>query len=249
MEAMYAERERMRKQEFEHIWVKNLDDVFSDVCTYYDRANIIASLGMWNKWRQRFVSTIDIRPGQKVLDVCAGTNAVGLELLKRESNLQIYAIDRSAAMQKVGRRVAQSKNFHIESIIGDVHYLPFPDNYFDIVTLQWATRHLKVVDVFTEINRILKPGGYFHHCDMLRPKSKIVEELYYTYLKMCLSITAIIFHSGPSAVACKEYFINALRMFYSSEEISKLLSAVGYSDISSRNIFGGMIAFHKACKT
>lgn len=248
MEVMYAERERMRKQEFENIWVNNLDDVFSDVAPYYDRANVVASLGMWSMWRNRFVSTIDIRSGQKVLDVCAGTNAIGIELLGRDPSLKISAIDRSVAMQKVGRHRAQSKGFKIESTIGDVHYLPFPDNYFDIVTLQFATRHLKVVDVFSEINRVLKPGGHFHHCDMLRPKSKVVEELYYAYLKMCLSFTAIIFRSGPSAVACKEYFINVLRRFYSAEELSELLSTVGYSDIKSSSIFGGMIAFHKACK-
>ena len=249
MEAIYTERERVRKQEFEAIWVNNLDDVFSDVAPYYDRANTVASLGMWNTWRNRFVSTIKIRSGMKVLDVCAGTNAIGIALKEREPMLQVFAIDRSVAMQKVGKRVAQSKGLDIESTIGDVHHLPFPDNHFDIVTLQFATRHLKVVDVFSEIRRVLKPGGHFHHCDMLRPKSKIVEELYYTYLKMCLSITAIIFRSGPSALACKEYFINALRKFYSAEELSELLSTVGYSDIKSSNIFGGMIAFHKACKT
>jgi demethylmenaquinone methyltransferase/2-methoxy-6-polyprenyl-1,4-benzoquinol methylase len=248
MEVMYAEKERVRKQEFETIWVNYLDDVFSDVAPYYDRANVVASLGLWNMWRNRFVSTIDTRPGRKVLDVCAGTNAIGIALKEREPTLQVFAIDRSVAMQKVGKRVAQSKGLDIESTIGDVHHLPFPDNHFDIVTLQFATRHLKVVDVFSEIHRVLKPGGYFHHCDMLRPKSKIVEELYYAYLKMCLSFTAIIFRSGPSALACKEYFINALRRFYSSEELSALLSTVGYSDIRSRNIFGGMIAFHKACK-
>ena len=248
MEAIYTEREKVRKQEFENIWVNNLDDVFSDVAPYYDRANVVASLGMWKKWRNRFVSTIDIRSGLKVLDVCAGTNAIGIALKEREPSLQVFAIDRSVAMQKVGRQVSQSKGLNIESTIGDVHHLPFPDNHFDIVTLQWATRHLKVVDVFSEIRRVLKPGGHFHHCDMLRPKSKIVEELYYTYLKMCLSITAMIFRSSPSALACKEYFINALRRFYSSEELSELLSTIGYSNIMSSNIFGGMIAFHKARK-
>ena len=54
MEAIYTERERIRKQEFENIWVNNLDDVFSDVAPYYDRANVVASLGMWNMWRQPF---------------------------------------------------------------------------------------------------------------------------------------------------------------------------------------------------
>ena len=76
--------------------------------------------------------------------MCAGTNAIGIELLGRDPSLKIIAIDRSVAMQKVGNHRAQSKGFNIESTIGDVHHLPFPDNYFDIVTLQFATRHLKV---------------------------------------------------------------------------------------------------------
>jgi demethylmenaquinone methyltransferase/2-methoxy-6-polyprenyl-1,4-benzoquinol methylase len=151
-------------------------------------------------------------------------------------------------MLEYGNQLAQKKGFQIDSVLGDAHCLPFPDNYFDVVTLSWASRHLRVIDAFAEIRRVLKHGGYFYHCDMLRPNSKIVGELYFTYLKICLPFVALIFRSGPDAVACKDYFIRTLRMFYSSDELSELLSTSAYSDISSNSIFGGMIAFHKACK-
>jgi SAM-dependent methyltransferase len=58
------------------------------------------------------------------------------------------------------------------------HVLPFPDNHFDVVTLQYASRHLRVDRVFGEILRVLKPGGRFHHCDMLRPGNPLMERLY-----------------------------------------------------------------------
>jgi len=245
----FLDREIIRKQEFEGIWSNELDDVFADVAAYYDRVNIIASLGLLNRWLQRFVSTIDTRPGQKVLDVCAGTNVIGRALLSREPSLDVHAIDKSVAMQEVGQRLAREKGFTIKSTIGDVHRLPFPDNHFDIVTLQWASRHLQIVDVFSEINRVLKPGGYFYHCDMLRPKEKLVAELYYAYLRISVPIVAFMFRSGPAALACRNYFIDAIRMFYSSEELSELLSRIGYSNISKKDILGGMIGLHKACKT
>jgi demethylmenaquinone methyltransferase/2-methoxy-6-polyprenyl-1,4-benzoquinol methylase len=245
----FLDREIIRKQEFEGIWTNELDDVFADVAAYYDRVNIIASLGLLNRWLQRFVSTIDTQPGQKVLDVCAGTNVIGRALLSREPGLDVHAIDKSVAMQEVGQRLAREKGFTIKSTIGDVHRLPFPDNHFDIVTLQWASRHLQIVDVFSEINRVLKPGGYFYHCDMLRPKVKFVAELYYAYLRISVPIVAFIFRSGPAALACRNYFIDAIRMFYSSEELSELLSRIGYSNISKKDILGGMIGLHKACKT
>ena len=144
----FLDREIIRKQEFEEIWSNLLDDVFADVAAYYDRVNMVASLGLLNKWRQRFISTIDTCPGQRALDVCAGTNVIGRALLSREPSLDVHAIDKSVAMQEVGQRLAREKGFTIKSTIGDVHRLPFPDNHFDIVTLQWASRHLQIVDVF-----------------------------------------------------------------------------------------------------
>ncbi|MBI5048080.1 MAG: class I SAM-dependent methyltransferase [Deltaproteobacteria bacterium] len=243
------EKENARKKAFESIWNNDLDAVFSDVAAYYDRANIFASLGLMNSLRSRFISTIDIKPDYKVLDVCAGTNAIGIKLLKKQQNLTVYAVDRSIAMQKVGRNLAQRHGFHINGLISDVHHLPFPDNYFDVVTLQWATRHLRVIKVFSEIKRVLKPGGYFYHCDMLRPANKFIEEIYCLYLKACLPLIARAFRSGSTSLKCQPYFIQSIRMFYSTEELSHVLLELGYSNIIGRSILGGTVAFHKACKT
>ncbi len=244
----FLDREILRKQEFESIWVNKLDDVFADVAAYYDRVNIIASLGLLNRWRNKFVATIDTSPGQKVLDVCAGTNVIGRALLRKEPSLDVQAMDKSAAMQEVGQDLAKKQGVTIKSTIGDVHTLPFPDNHFDIVTLQWASRHLQIVNVFSEINRVLKPGGKFYHCDMLRPKQKFIAELYYAYLSISVPVVAFLFRSGPAALDCRRYFIEAIRMFYSSDELSELLATIGYTDISKKDILGGMIGLHKARK-
>jgi demethylmenaquinone methyltransferase/2-methoxy-6-polyprenyl-1,4-benzoquinol methylase len=243
-----ATREIAREEQFNHVWSNHLDDVFADVAPYYDKANYIASLGLWGWFLDQFMATIDVRPGQRVLDVCAGTNAVGIALLEREPSLEVHAIDRSAAMQQVGRRNARAKGLRIESVIGDVHTLPFPDGRFDVVTLQFASRHLRVRRVFAEIRRVLKPGGRFHHCDMLRPANRTVESLYYAYLRFCLWFTGLLFGSGRAALDCKEYFINALQMFYSAEELCALLQDLGYRDVAARTVLAGMLGFHRAAK-
>lgn len=248
MSYCYAGKETAREEAFQSIWSNDLDAVFSDVARYYDRANIFATLGLLNRLRDRFISTIDIQPHHKVLDVCAGTNVIGINLLKRQPNLDVYAVDRSVAMQEVGRHRAQRHGFRIKASICDVHRLPFPDNYFDVVTLQWATRHLRVIDVFSEIKRVLKPGGHFHHCDMLRPANKLVEETYYLYLKACMSIIPRAFRSGPASLKCRNYFIQAIRMFYSTEELSTMLSELGFSHIIGNSVLGGTVGFHKARK-
>jgi demethylmenaquinone methyltransferase/2-methoxy-6-polyprenyl-1,4-benzoquinol methylase len=243
-----ATREIAREERFNVVWTQELNDVFADVAPYYDRANYIASLGLWGWFLRKFMDTVDVRPGERALDVCAGTNAIGIALLKREPGLEVHAIDRSAAMQEVGRQRAEAEGFRIQSVIDDVHTLPYPDNSFDIATLQFASRHLRIRRVAAEIRRVLKPGGRFYHCDMLRPGNRTVERLYYAYLRFCLWFTGFLFRSGPAALNCKEYFIQALQMFYSAQELSDMLEDVGFREVTARTVFCGMLGFHRAVK-
>ena len=243
-----ATREIAREERFSDVWTRELNDVFADVAPYYDQANYIASLGLWGWFLQKFMDTVDIGPCERLLDVCAGTNAIGIALLKREPTLEAHAIDRSAAMQEVGRLRAEARGFRIRSVIHDVHALPYPDNSFDLVTLQFASRHLRIRHVAAEIRRVLKPGGRFYHSDMLRPGNPVVEKLYYVYLRFCLWFTGFLFRSGPAALNCKEYFIQALQMFYSPQEMSDLLEDVGFRDVTATTVFGGMLGFHRAVK-
>ncbi|RPI41406.1 MAG: methyltransferase domain-containing protein [Betaproteobacteria bacterium] len=243
-----ATRELVREERFNDVWTRDLKEVFADVAPYYDRANAIATFGLMGWLERGFMATIDIRPHARVLDVCAGTNAIGIALLKRDPTLEVHAIDRSAEMQAVGQQRARALGMKISSVISDVHRLPFPDAHFDVVTLQFASRHLRVKQVFSEIHRVLKPGGSFYHCDMLRPASRAVETLYYAYLRPCLTLTAFFFGSGQAARGCKRYFIDALQMFYSADELSAVLGDLGFVAVESRTVLGGTVAFHRATK-
>jgi len=244
----FSERENIREDRFNQVWSEELNEVFADVAKYYDKANNVASLGLWGWFRSSFLSMIHLESGHKALDVCAGTNAVGIAMMKKQPDLTVCAIDRSSAMQKVGGKRAQQQGFEIQSTIGDVHKLPFPDESFDVVTLQFASRHLRVIEVFEEIRRVLKPGGHFYHSDMLRPRTRFMEVVHYAYLRFCLLFTSWIFNSGSAARGCKKYFVNALSAFYSADELSQLLSDLGFSDISNKTHMGGLLGFHKAMK-
>ena len=103
MNQQYIAMEQAREQAFESIWDEDINAVFADVAKYYDRANVFATLGLLNYLRDRFLATIDVQPAQRVLDVCAGTNVIGIGLMRREPTLDVCAVDRSAAMQEVGR--------------------------------------------------------------------------------------------------------------------------------------------------
>jgi demethylmenaquinone methyltransferase/2-methoxy-6-polyprenyl-1,4-benzoquinol methylase len=244
--ASFEAREHTREQLFQKVWDQDLDDVFADVASYYDRANQVASFGLWTWMQSSFVDTIQLQPQQKILDVCAGTNAIGIALLQREPSLDVYALDRSLPMQVTGRQTALKEGINIENVNGDAHHLPFADNQFDVVTLQYASRHLRVMDAFAEIKRVLKPGGHFYHSDMLRPDNSLLEFLYRNYLRLSLNVTAFVFGSGQTAQGCKDYFVRTLHMFYTADELSQLLRDLGYQNITNQTLMGGMVGSHHA---
>lgn len=241
-------REARRLQRFGRYWRYQLDPVFTEVAHYYDRANRVASFGLWGWFLRHHLALIETRPQMRTLDICAGTNALGIALVKREPTLEAYAIDRNLAMQQVGRQRAAAAGVRIRAVIGDVHQLPYPDASFDIVTLQWAARHLNLDVVLREVHRVLKPGGHFHHCDMLRPPHPTVSRLYFGYLRLGLRLTAMLFRSNDTVLECREYFLEVLENFYSPAEFSDLLRAHGFAEVTYKSLLAGMVGLHRARK-
>jgi demethylmenaquinone methyltransferase/2-methoxy-6-polyprenyl-1,4-benzoquinol methylase len=245
--ASFDQREKHRRSLFSKTWGELIPKVFEDVPKYYRSGNIVASLGLWELWVWQFVRTIELKPGYKALDVCGGTNDIGIRLLQKQPGISVTAIDRSKEMQEEGQHRAQKYGVHIDSVIHDVHELPFPDNSFDVVTLQAASRHLQLDKVLPEILRVLKPGGYFYHCDMLKPSTRIVEWFYLNFLRLSVGWTAIIFGSTDASRKCRLYFKDAIMNFYTPEELSEVFRLVGFTNVTcKKSIWGGMVGYHKS---
>ena len=100
---LFAQREERRLSLFSNTWTQMVPKVFEDVPRYYRPGNIVASLGLWELWVWQFVRTVKLSPQDKVLDVCAGTNSVGIRLLKKQADIAVTAIDRSKEMQEQGQ--------------------------------------------------------------------------------------------------------------------------------------------------
>lgn len=246
---IFEQREEYRRSLFSNVWSQMVPKVFEDVPRYYRPGNIVASLGLWEIWVWQFGKTVKLRPQYQVLDVCAGTNDVGVRLLKKEPGIFVTAIDRSKEMQEEGQRRAERRGLRISSIIHDAHVLPFPDNSFDVITLQAASRHLQLDKVLPEILRVLKPGGFFYHCDMLKPTNPAVEWFYLRFLRFSVFLTSLIFGSTEVSRGCNGYFSDAIHHFYTPEELSDVLQLIGFSSVScKKSIWGGMVGFHAAQK-
>ena len=245
--ASFDQRETHRRSLFSHTWGEVIPKVFEDVPKYYRLGNIVASWGLWELWVSQFVRTIKLQPNYRALDVCAGTNDIGIRMLRKQPGISVTAIDRSKEMQEEGQKRAARYGVRIESVIHDVHALPFPDASFDVITLQAASRHLQLDKVLPEILRVLKPNGYFYHCDMLKPSSRVVEWAYVRFLRLSVAWTALVFESAPASRDCCDYFRDAITHFYTPEELSAVFRLVGFTNVAcKKSIWGGMVGFHKS---
>jgi demethylmenaquinone methyltransferase / 2-methoxy-6-polyprenyl-1,4-benzoquinol methylase len=239
-------KEDLRSHLFGETWRKLIPEVFRDVPVYYDKGNAVASLGQCSRWSNKFATAIHehLPRGAKVLDVCSGTHDIPLRLLGFDPTLEIHAVDGSSHMIAEGQRRARERNLTIHARVCDAHVLPFPDNSFDAVTLQFASRHLEIVRAFREIQRVLKPGGIFCHDDMLRPSSRIIEIPHLMYLHFSVWFTAKLFGSSAESLKCVGYFAEAIRNFYTPGELSELLDGIGFDVAESRSFLTGVMAYH-----
>jgi demethylmenaquinone methyltransferase/2-methoxy-6-polyprenyl-1,4-benzoquinol methylase len=244
--AELLKKEDNRSLLFGETWRTLIPEVFRDVPTYYDKGNAVASLGSCSWWSNKFATAIHkhFPHGANVLDVCSGTHDIPLRLFTIDPTLQIHTVDGSKHMTAEGQRRARERNLTIHARVCDAHVLPFPDNSFDAVTLQFASRHLEIIRAFKEIHRVLKPGGIFCHNDMLRPASKIIEVPYLIYLRFSVWFTAKIFGSSAESMKCVSYFANAIRHFYTPREFAALLEGVGFVCIESRDFLTGVMSYH-----
>lgn len=244
----FLQKEERRRELFTETWDTFIPKVFADVPKYYDKGNAVASLGVCSRWSKRFVGSMNIPQEGVVLDVCSGTHDIPIRLLKRDPSVTVYSVDQSPHMTREGQRRAQEQGCVITASICDAHKLPYDDNTFDAVTLQFATRHLRVVDAFQEIYRVLKPGGVFYHNDMLRPSTSIIGVPYLFWLKGSVRLTSALFGSTCESKHCIKYFADIIRNFYTPREMTELLREMNFTDVSCESFLTGVLSFHHAKK-
>lgn len=117
-----------------------------------------------------------------LLDIGCGAGNYTLKLLQKLPNLDCTLLDLSSKMlERAFERTSKETSGKIETIQGDIHVTPLPEERFDIVISGLALHHLREDEhwksVFTRIYRSLKPGGAFLISDMIRQANEETESL------------------------------------------------------------------------
>ena len=138
--------------------------MFDGVAERYDITNDVLALGQTRLWRRAVVNSLDVRPGERVLDLAAGTGTSSSPLAQRGAT--VVPCDFSLGMLGVGRRRDPSLAF----VAGDAMALPFADGSFDAVTISFGLRN--TVDpgaALAEMRRVTRIGGRLVVCEFSHP--------------------------------------------------------------------------------
>jgi demethylmenaquinone methyltransferase/2-methoxy-6-polyprenyl-1,4-benzoquinol methylase len=212
--------------------------MFDDVAKRYDITNDILSLGQDRRWRHAVLSAVDPRPGERVLDLAAGTGTSSQPFADRGA--QVVPCDFSIGMLRVGKRARP----HLPFTAGDGTRLPFADDTFDAVTISFGLRNIVDPDAgLRELRRVTRPGGRLVVCEFSHPTWAPFRTVYMEYLMKALPPIARAVSSSPDAYV---YLAESIRAWPDQERLAARIAGAGWSAVKWRDLSGGIVALHHA---
>ncbi|MFD3548150.1 demethylmenaquinone methyltransferase [Streptomyces sp. NPDC058655] len=214
--------------------------MFDGVAANYDLTNDVLSLGQARLWRKEVAKAVGARPGQKVLDLAAGTATSSLPFAA--AGAYVVPCDFSLGMLREGKK----RNPWLPLTAGDATKLPFKDDTFDTVTISFGLRNVQDTDAaLRELYRVTKPGGKVVICEFSQPTWGPFRTVYTEYLMRALPPVARAVSSNPDAYV---YLAESIREWPDQPALAALLRKAGWSKAAWRNLSGGIVALHRGVK-
>lgn len=214
--------------------------MFDRVARNYDRTNAVMSVGNSALWRIATVRAVDPKPGEKVLDLAAGTGTSSAALAR--TGATVIALDFSPGMIAEGRR----RHPQLEFVEADATRLPFDDDSFDAATISFGLRNIEHPELaLAEMYRVLKPGGRLVVCEFSKPPHALVRGAYNLYLRRILPIVGGV--AGSDAPAY-DYLSESIDAWPDQGTLVQWIRGVGFTRVGYRNISAGVVALHRGRK-
>ncbi|MGE3253227.1 demethylmenaquinone methyltransferase [Pseudonocardia sp.] len=218
---------------------KNPRDVaamFDGVARRYDLTNTVLTGGMDRRWRTLTRAALQVRPGDRVLDLAAGTAVSTVELAR--SGAWCAAADFSLGMLRAGAHRSVPK------VAADALHLPFVDGAFDAVTISFGLRNVADPDqALRELARVTRPGGRLVVCEFSTPTWTPFRVAYHAGLERILPAVAQRVSSNPEAY---RYLGESIRAWPDQAALAARIGAAGWTKVAWRNLTGGAVALHRA---
>jgi demethylmenaquinone methyltransferase/2-methoxy-6-polyprenyl-1,4-benzoquinol methylase len=223
--------------------------MFDALAGRYDLMNDLLSGGQVRLWRRHVRRVLQAGPGERVLDLAAGTGTSSVTFAAFGANC--VACDFSLGMLRAGRARLAAKDprqgetrGNVSFAAGDALRLPFRDGAFDAVTISFGLRNVHGArDALAEMRRVTRPGGRLVVCEFSRITVRPLDMLYRRYLTGVLPAIARRAARNPEAY---EYLAESITDWPAQRELASVIRAAGWSAVRWRDLTLGVVAIHVA---
>lgn len=214
--------------------------MFDDVAERYDLTNDVLALGQTRRWRAAVVAAVDPQPGERILDLAAGTGTSSVPFAR--AGATVVPADFSLGMLQVGHRRQPGLPF----VAGDGMRLPFKAGAFDVATISFGLRNIQDRRAgLRELARVVRPGGRLVVCEFSHPTWPPFRTAYTEYLMKALPSVARRTSSNPEAYV---YLAESIRAWPDQRALAADVAECGWEHVKWRDLTFGIVALHKAVR-
>ncbi len=225
---------------------RRVAEVFDSVAHRYDIMNDLMSGGMHRLWKSFTIARSGVREGSRVLDVAGGTGDLSLAFARKVGKTgQVWLTDINNAMLTHGRDRLCDKGFLLPVAQCDAEKLPFPDDYFDCVTVAFGLRNMTHKDLaLAEMRRVLRPGGRLLVLEFSQIWKPLVPVYDLYSFKVIPRIGEIITKDADSY----RYLAESIRVHPDQETLKGMMENAGLEKVEYFNLTLGVVALHRGFK-
>jgi demethylmenaquinone methyltransferase/2-methoxy-6-polyprenyl-1,4-benzoquinol methylase len=223
--------------------------IFSRIAPTYDLLNHLTSFGIDRRWRRRAVELADLRAGDRVLDLAAGTGDLTLALARQARPAEVVSTDFVGEMLEIGREKTREYRGPTTIVFqeADAQALPFEDASFDAATIAFGVRNLPDRSAnFREVHRVLRPGGRYVVLEFSTPHPAPIRWGYHLYLRHVVPTVGGLVSGDRAAY---RYLNDSIRRFPSQAGLARELVMAGFRDVAWHDLTFGVVSVHVARKT
>lgn len=229
--------------------VRRVGQVFSSVAGKYDLMNDVMSMGVHRIWKRFTIELSGVRKGHRVLDIAGGTGDLTMQFADRVGKEgQVILADINQEMIQVGRDRLTDRGYagRVEYVQANAEALPFPDNYFDTLSIAFGLRNVTDKDqALREMTRVLRPGGKLLVLEFSKPPQELVGKAYDFYSFTALPIMGrLVAGDGDSY----QYLAESIRMHPDQDTLKGMMEQAGLVQCRYHNMTLGVVALHSGIK-
>ena len=216
--------------------------VFHSVASKYDVMNDLMSGGLHRVWKMFTIAQAAVRPGYKVLDIAGGTGDLAKAFARQAGPTgEVWLTDINESMLRVGRDRLLDAGVLTPTALCDAEHIPFPDAYFDVVTVAFGLRNMTHKDrALAEMRRVVKPGGKV----MVLEFSKVWQPLEKAYDVYSFKVLPWLGSKVAGDAESYRYLAESIRMHPDQETLKQMMEQAGLDSVEYFNLTAGVVALH-----